>query len=39
MSIRILQTMISILTLFLGLGTRMQDPYVYVVFAVLVLCT
>ena len=30
-NIRILQTMISGIPLILGLGTRMSDPYVYVV--------
>ena len=29
---RILQTMISDILVILGLGTRMSDPYVYVVF-------
>ena len=31
MNIRILQTLISGIPLILGLGTRMSDPYVYVV--------
>ena len=31
-NIRILQTVISGIPLILGLGTKMSDPYVYVVF-------
>ena len=31
-NIRILQSMVSGIPLILGLGTRMSDPYVYVVF-------